>query len=133
MLCASDLLRFPHPPPASALLPVQRCLQHLPVRDRSFIILAVQAQCLSVARHRHGCCVLQRCLDSGTEEQREALTAEIIEHALALMQVCGPPPGARSFVPLFLPSSPSLQAWALSCVPLPLVCAVHPRTPLAIT
>ncbi len=65
----------------------QRCLQHLPARDRSFIILAVQAQCLTVARHRHGCCVLQRCLDAGTEEQREALTAEIVDHALVLMQV----------------------------------------------
>ena len=67
---------------------IQRCLQHLPVRDRAFIIDAVKSQCLIVARHRHGCCVLQRCLDAGTEEQREALTAEVVEHALLLMQVC---------------------------------------------
>jgi len=65
---------------------VQRCLQHLPIRDRAFIIEAIQAQCLVVARHRHGCCVLQRCLDAATEDQREALTGEVIEHALLLMQ-----------------------------------------------
>ncbi len=65
----------------------QRCLQHLPVRNRAFIVDAVKSQCLIVARHRHGCCVLQRCLDAGMEQQREALTAEVVEHALLLMQV----------------------------------------------
>lgn len=65
---------------------IQRCLQHLPVRNRAFIVDAVKSQCLIVARHRHGCCVLQRCLDAGMEQQREALTAEVVEHALLLMQ-----------------------------------------------
>jgi hypothetical protein len=69
-----------------ALCCCQRCLQHLPIRDRSFVIDSIHAQCLVVARHRHGCCVLQRCLDAATEEQREALTADIIDHALLLMQ-----------------------------------------------
>ncbi len=76
----------PHAPVSCARDP-QRCLQQLSPRDRLFIILAVQGDCLTVAQHRHGCCVVQRCLDASTEEQREALTATVIDHALVLMQV----------------------------------------------
>ena len=39
-----------------------------------------------MATHRHGCCVLQRCLDFATPAQKAALVDEIAAHALPLAQ-----------------------------------------------
>lgn len=30
---------------------------------------AVAEHCVQVATHRHGCCVMQRCIDHGTQAQ----------------------------------------------------------------
>ncbi len=42
--------------------------------------------CVEVASHRHGCCVLQRCIDHALGSQREQLIDEISKHALRLVQ-----------------------------------------------
>ncbi|KAG6895519.1 hypothetical protein C0992_000863 [Termitomyces sp. T32_za158] len=39
-----------------------------------------------VATHRHGCCVLQRCIDHASDHQRVQLVTEITYHALTLVQ-----------------------------------------------
>ena len=39
-----------------------------------------------VARHRHGCCVIQRCLDSRHSTARSNLVERIVEKSLELMQ-----------------------------------------------
>jgi hypothetical protein len=39
-----------------------------------------------VATHRHGCCVLQRCIDFAAPHQAAALAVEISMNALALIQ-----------------------------------------------
>lgn len=66
---------------------VQRCLQRLGPEDSQFIYDAAAAHCMEVATHRHGCCVLQRCIDFATPPQKTALVAEIARNALQLSQV----------------------------------------------
>ncbi|ONH67899.1 Pumilio y domain family member 4 [Cyberlindnera fabianii] len=56
---------------------VQRCLQRLKSKDSQFIYDTAYENCLKIATHRHGCCVLQRCLDHGSEEQCKKLSAII--------------------------------------------------------
>lgn len=68
---------------------VQRCLQRLGPEDSQFIYDAAVAHCVEVATHRHGCCVLQRCIDFATPGQKSALVAEVAKHALVLSQVRG--------------------------------------------
>ncbi|KAJ7367216.1 hypothetical protein DFH08DRAFT_1005493 [Mycena albidolilacea] len=52
---------------------IQKCLNKLAPEDNQacFIIYnAVAANCIEVATHRHGCCVLQRCIDHASDHQR---------------------------------------------------------------
>lgn len=51
-----------------------------------FIYNAVAANCVEVATHRHGCCVLQRCIDHASDQQRIQLVQEITYNALTLVQ-----------------------------------------------
>jgi hypothetical protein len=51
-----------------------------------FIYNAVAANCVEVATHRHGCCVLQRCIDHASDLQRVQLVNEITFNALTLVQ-----------------------------------------------
>jgi len=63
-----------------------------------FIYNAVAQNCVEVATHRHGCCVLQRCIDHASDSQRVQLVQEITYNALTLVQdpygnyVRDPPP-----------------------------------------
>eukprot|EP01119_Soliformovum_irregulare_P016524 TRINITY_DN4790_c0_g1_i2.p1 TRINITY_DN4790_c0_g1~~TRINITY_DN4790_c0_g1_i2.p1 ORF type:complete len:432 (+),score=98.17 TRINITY_DN4790_c0_g1_i2:1394-2689(+) len=68
---------------------IQRCLQRLSNgEDNQFIYDAVTTanNCVQVATHRHGCCVLQRCIDHGSENQKVQLIQEITKNALPLVQ-----------------------------------------------
>lgn len=65
---------------------IQKCLNHLPPEDNQFIYNAVAANCIEVATHRHGCCVLQRCIDHASESQRIQLVTEITYNSLTLVQ-----------------------------------------------
>ena len=51
-----------------------------------FIYNAVAQNCIEVATHRHGCCVLQRCIDHASDSQRVQLVQEITYNALTLVQ-----------------------------------------------
>jgi len=42
--------------------------------------------CVEVATHRHGCCVLQRCIDHASDSQKMQLINEVIANALVLVQ-----------------------------------------------
>jgi hypothetical protein len=66
---------------------VQRCLQRLGADDSHFIYEAAGKHCIEIATHRHGCCVLQRCIDYASSQQRAELVGEIAKHALQLSQV----------------------------------------------
>jgi len=65
---------------------VQRCLQRLSSEQSQFIYDAVSLHFQQVARHRHGCCVLQRCIDHASEAQQKVLIACMAEQALVLSQ-----------------------------------------------
>lgn len=45
---------------------------------------AASYSCIEIATHRHGCCVLQRCLDHGSFEQRKQLSMKVAENATSL-------------------------------------------------
>lgn len=65
---------------------VQRCLQCLINEDSQFLFDAAAAHCVEIATHRHGCCVLQRCVDFSSGAQQNRLVAEIAANALVLSQ-----------------------------------------------
>lgn len=69
---------------------IQRCLQRLGPEDSQFVYDAACAHTMEIATHRHGCCVLQRCIDFATPVQKKLLVAEIAANALPLSQVRPP-------------------------------------------
>lgn len=90
---ASDILTRALTPAAARLCidshgnhVIQRILLKLGHRHSRFVFDAVAASVGDVARHRHGCCVIQRCLDSPVTEARSHLVRRIVEKSLELMQ-----------------------------------------------
>jgi hypothetical protein len=65
---------------------IQKCLNHLKPVDAEFIFEAVGYNCLVVGTHRHGCCVLQRCIDHATGAQKAKLVSHVIQNAYSLVQ-----------------------------------------------
>lgn len=65
---------------------IQRFLNKLSPEDNQFVYDAVAGHCVAVATHRHGCCVLQRCIDHAAERQKIQLVKEITSNALTLVQ-----------------------------------------------
>jgi hypothetical protein len=65
---------------------IQRIILKLGPQYSDFVFEAVAASVGDVARHRHGCCVIQRCLDSSPSKARSHLVLRIVDKALELMQ-----------------------------------------------
>ena len=65
---------------------VQKCLNRLIADDSQFIFDAVGTNCVVVGTHRHGCCVLQRCIDHASGQQRADLVSQITQNAYSLVQ-----------------------------------------------
>ena len=65
---------------------IQRILLKLGHKHSKFVFDAVAESVGDVARHRHGCCVIQRCLDSPTGPARSNLVCRIVDKSLELMQ-----------------------------------------------
>lgn len=65
---------------------VQKCLTRLGAERSQFIYDAVGKYCVIVGTHRHGCCVLQRCIDHAQGFQRAQLIARITHCAFDLVQ-----------------------------------------------
>lgn len=66
---------------------IQKSLQRMDEADKQFIYDTVCSNILDVASHsRHGCCVLQRCLDHASPAQKESLVEMLACHALDLAQ-----------------------------------------------
>ncbi|XDT38512.1 Pumilio-family RNA binding repeat [Nakaseomyces glabratus] len=59
---------------------IQKCLQKLNPEDSQFIFDAAGNECGEIATHRHGCCVLQRCLDHGTKTQFKDLCEKLLKY-----------------------------------------------------
>ncbi|KAI0113722.1 ARM repeat-containing protein [Nemania sp. FL0031] len=65
---------------------IQKCLNKLGSADSEFIFSAVGNHCIEVGTHRHGCCVLQRCIDHASGSQKSWLIQQITENATRLVQ-----------------------------------------------
>ncbi|KAH8674774.1 RNA-binding protein-like protein [Tricladium varicosporioides] len=65
---------------------IQKCLNKLSPTDAQFIFDAVGTHCVDVGTHRHGCCVLQRCIDHASGEQKAWLIRQISNNAYVLVQ-----------------------------------------------
>ncbi|OIW02105.1 hypothetical protein TanjilG_26645 [Lupinus angustifolius] len=65
---------------------VQHCLLCLCNEDKKFIFDAAAKYCVEIATHKHGCCVLQKCIGYSSGEHLEKLVAEISANALLLAQ-----------------------------------------------
>ena len=65
---------------------IQKCLNRLTAPNIQFIIDAVSAHCIVVGTHRHGCCVIQRCIDHATPDQKAQLVSAITNCSLPLVQ-----------------------------------------------
>ena len=51
-----------------------------------FIFDACMQNCVEIGMHKHGCCVMQRCLEKGTQSQKLQLANFIIEHMKYLIE-----------------------------------------------
>ena len=65
---------------------IQKCLNRLSPDDAQFIFDAVGTNCIVVGTHRHGCCVLQRCIDHASGHQKAQLISQITANAFSLVQ-----------------------------------------------
>lgn len=65
---------------------IQKCLNKLTPIDAQFIFDAVGKNCIEVGTHRHGCCVLQRCIDHASGSQKQWLIQRITDHSRILVQ-----------------------------------------------
>lgn len=65
---------------------IQKCLNRLSPEDAQFIFDTVGTNCIAVGTHRHGCCVLQRCIDHATGIQKAKLISQITANAFHLVQ-----------------------------------------------
>mmetsp|Transcript_41427 Transcript_41427/g.67226 ORF Transcript_41427/g.67226 Transcript_41427/m.67226 type:complete len:777 (+) Transcript_41427:101-2431(+) len=65
---------------------IQQCLRRLTAQQNQFVYDGIKGHCVSIATHRHGCCVLQRCIDCANQQQRLQLVSEIIVNAQTLVQ-----------------------------------------------
>lgn len=52
---------------------IQKCLKNFTPEFNQFIYNVAMSRCRELSSHRHGCCVIQRCIDQGNLVQRENL------------------------------------------------------------
>ncbi|KAK8580330.1 hypothetical protein V6N13_143441 [Hibiscus sabdariffa] len=65
---------------------LQRCLQCLDNEDNKIIFDAAAQFCVDIATHRHGCCVLQRCIAYSNGQHRDNLISQVSRNGLLLAQ-----------------------------------------------
>ncbi|KAG2786406.1 hypothetical protein JG687_00009310 [Phytophthora cactorum] len=65
---------------------IQRALQFMKPEYNQFVFDAVCKECTTVGTHRHGCCVLQRCLDAANKTQKAEVIEQVERQAMKLMQ-----------------------------------------------
>jgi hypothetical protein len=51
-----------------------------------FIFKACIDNCVPIGKHKHGCCVMQRCLEKGSKRQKLELANFIIHHISQLIE-----------------------------------------------
>jgi pumilio RNA-binding family len=59
---------------------IQKILSCWTPEHNQFIYDAMINQCVEIACHKHGCCVMQKCIDGANQKQKIELTSKIAEH-----------------------------------------------------
>ena len=85
--CVAGARVSPPCPPPKTLAPAATRRTKSNVGPRNIRPPPPQEHCVEIATHRHGCCVLQRCVDFASPPQKVALVERIASHALVLSQV----------------------------------------------
>jgi hypothetical protein len=67
---------------------IQKVLHRMEPADNQFVYDAVANNCYELATQRHACCVMQRCMDFATPQQRDQLAVQIIANTLPLVSNC---------------------------------------------
>ncbi|XP_066357066.1 putative pumilio homolog 7, chloroplastic [Miscanthus floridulus] len=65
---------------------IQKCLTNFGAEDNKFIFEGAAANCFNMAVHRHGCCVLQRCISNARGVYQANLIVEICARGFELAQ-----------------------------------------------
>ncbi|KAJ6247145.1 pumilio homology domain family member 4 [Anaeramoeba flamelloides] len=65
---------------------IQKCFLHFPHQRNQLIFQAIIDNFMMIACHKHGCCVMQRCIDFTPKVYRDKLTDLIIGNCLKLIQ-----------------------------------------------
>ncbi|KAJ9448374.1 Pumilio domain-containing protein C6G9.14 [Diplonema papillatum] len=65
---------------------VQQVLQSFPADVNQYIHDTLLNRVVEFGTHRHGCCVLQRCIEFGNDSQKMQLVYEVINNGLCLVQ-----------------------------------------------
>jgi hypothetical protein len=65
---------------------LQKCLNYFKQQDNQFIFDVICKNMIPTGTHRHGCCVIQRCIDHASPSQKDMLIQAITEHAFRLVQ-----------------------------------------------
>ena len=65
---------------------IQRILHSLSAPWDQFVYDTACRHLVDIAKHRHGCCVLQRSIDAANSSQRAELVEKIIENSVELVQ-----------------------------------------------
>ena len=58
---------------------VQKCLQCYCKQDSQFVYDEFLKGCIQIATHKHGCCVLQKCIGNADPENKAKLIDKVIE------------------------------------------------------
>ncbi|ONK74037.1 uncharacterized protein A4U43_C03F2140 [Asparagus officinalis] len=83
----SAAVLFTHYVRKYCLMDIHLCPSDLcTLQFKQFIFDAAAKYCVDIATHRHGCCVLQRCITFSTGEYRAHLVNEIAANGLLLAQ-----------------------------------------------
>lgn len=65
---------------------IQKILHSWDHFQNQFLYDAMKAQCVQIACHKHGCCIMQKCIDASTTAQKKALTHEIAINTLTFVK-----------------------------------------------
>ena len=65
---------------------IQKALLTFKAPLNEFIFKTMIGKCKEIATHKHGCCVMQKCIDGATGDQRERLVSEITKHTKQFVQ-----------------------------------------------
>ncbi|KAL6867688.1 hypothetical protein ACP4OV_015712 [Aristida adscensionis] len=65
---------------------IQKCLTNFGAEDNKFIFEGAATNCYDMAVHRHGCCVLQRCISSARGGYQAKLIVEVCARGYDLAQ-----------------------------------------------